>query len=150
MKIELDVKIPEGYEFVKFGIPKQGDIYLLDEERGLFHTWDNWDTCARKVIVKKKETVPILFKLVKAMYPHVSDITIKEFIETVEKVYEIDNDSGKYLIYLALFEDDRIRTEVRFSICGRLDGMFDWSCYLGLDHWNDIQSKLKYKPTVYK
>ena len=78
------------------------------------------DTCARKVIIKKKETVPILFKLVKAMYPYVLDITIKEFIETVEKVHEIDSDSGKYLIYLALFEDDRIRTEVRFAICGRL------------------------------
>lgn len=65
MKIDIDVKIPEGYEFVRYSIPKQGDIYLLDKERGLFHTWENGSTDARKVIIKKKEVVPFLFQVIR-------------------------------------------------------------------------------------
>lgn len=35
MKIEIDIKIPDGHEFVRFGIPKDWDYFISNEENDL-------------------------------------------------------------------------------------------------------------------
>ena len=140
INVWFDIEIPKGYIFDRFGIPKEGDYYISNEEKGLVEQVKSTHMhITSKIVVKKKEVFPFLFQLVKDEYPYVDDTRVKEFLETVEKVYEVDKDSGKYIINLALFEDERTRGEASFTICGQLVNMFDWDCYMGSSHWSRVQ-----------
>ncbi len=54
MKIEIDVSIPESCEFVRYGNPKDGELYMAEGCGSYIFTAATNFTSSR-VIVKKKE-----------------------------------------------------------------------------------------------
>lgn len=58
----IEVDIPEGYEFVRYGIPVYGDYYLPCVDKPTLATGDQNSYFYNKIIIKKKQPERIIFE----------------------------------------------------------------------------------------
>lgn len=59
----IEVDIPEGYEFVRYGLPEQGDYYLgLEGHSPTFAERDSEYYMYNRIILKKKQPERIIFE----------------------------------------------------------------------------------------
>jgi hypothetical protein len=53
-KVEFEIELPKGYEFVRYGLPKEGEQYLSDDNNNVFTASSDFDY-ALCIIVRKTQ-----------------------------------------------------------------------------------------------
>lgn len=59
MKVQIEVEIPEGYEFVRYDVPKNGELYISTKYSQVLR-YDFRDSFKEKLIILKEKEPKVI------------------------------------------------------------------------------------------
>lgn len=92
MKTTIEIDIPEGYEFVRFGYISSGESYLADD--GLVYFWEHeFKPASKLIILKRKAKQTRRYKVALIRTPELEFTTTQDFNNNFNNV-----ENNKYFV----------------------------------------------------